>query len=163
MEYYFTRIDSPIGLLYIVATDRFLVGLTPENGWDKLKKKFNNLVEKESVISRQTKLELEEYFEKRRVDFDLPLSLDGTTFQKKAWNALLDIPYGQTISYAKQAENIGNPKAVRAIGGANGANPISIVVPCHRVIGKSGKLTGYASGLDIKEYLLNLESSNLPT
>ena len=163
MGYYFTRMDSPIGLLYIVATDKFLVGLTPENGWDRLKKKFNNLVEKQNAILNQTKLELEEYFEKKRVDFDLPLYFEGTAFQKKAWKALLDIPYGQTISYAKQAENIGNPKAVRAIGGANGANPISIVVPCHRVIGKSGKLTGYASGLDIKEYLLNLESSNLPT
>lgn len=163
MGYYFTRMDSPIGLLYIVATDKFLVGLTPKNGWDKLKKKFNNLVEKQNAILNQTKLELEEYFEKKRVDFDLPLSFDGTAFQKKAWKALLDIPYGQTISYAKQAENIGNPKAAIAIGGANGANPISIVVPCHRVIGKSGKLTGYASGLDIKEYLLNLESSNLPT
>jgi len=163
MEYYYTQMDSPIGWLYIVTTDKFLVGLTPENGWGRLKKKFANLVEKDSAISRQTKLELEEYFDKKRVSFDLPLSLDGTSFQKRAWDALLDIPYGQTISYAKQAENIGNPKAVRAIGGANGANPISIIVPCHRVIGKSGKLTGHASGLEIKEFLLNLESSKLST
>jgi methylated-DNA-[protein]-cysteine S-methyltransferase len=151
--------DSPVGWLYIVATDKFLVGLTPENGWGRLKKRFSNLLELDNEILKQSKIELAEYFARKRVDFDLPLSLKGTIFQKKAWDALLDIPYGETISYGQQAQNIGNPKALRAIGGANGANPISIIVPCHRVISKSGKLTGYASGLDIKEYLLKLESS----
>jgi len=159
MGYYYTQMDSPIGWLYIVATDKFLVGLAPENGWNRLKKKFSNLIELENKILKQAKIELEEYFIGKRIDFDLPLSLEGTVFQKKAWDALLDIPYGKTISYGQQAQNIGNPKAVRAIGGANGANPISIIVPCHRVIGKSGKLTGYSSGLDIKKYLLKLESS----
>jgi methylated-DNA-[protein]-cysteine S-methyltransferase len=152
-------VNSPIGWLYIIATDKFLVGLTPENGWGRLKKKFSNLVQSDNALLEQCKIELQEYFLKKRVSFDLPLSPSGTAFQEKAWDALLDIPYGETISYGEQAANIGNPKAVRAIGGANGANPISIIIPCHRVIGKSGKLTGYASGLDIKRYLLELEES----
>ena len=157
METCFKKIDSPIGILCIVASSCYLVGLTPEKGWATLQKKFDKLAEGENDIINKTQLQLNEYFSGIRHKFDIPLSLSGTSFQKSAWNALLDIPYGKTICYADQAKNIGNPKAVRAIGRANGANPISIVVPCHRVIGKSGKLTGYASGIDIKAYLLELE------
>jgi len=160
MKYYLKKIDSLVGVLYIVATSKHLVGLTPENGWDRLKKRFNDLIENENDIVNKTQYQLDEYFKRDRQKFDIPISLNGTDFQKSAWNALLDIPYGKTISYGQQAKNIGFPKATRALGGANGANPISIIVPCHRVIGKSGKLTGYASGLDIKKILLDLEKSN---
>ncbi|MDX1808653.1 MAG: methylated-DNA--[protein]-cysteine S-methyltransferase [Sulfurospirillaceae bacterium] len=157
MKHNYKRISSPIGLLYIVATKTHLVGLTPESGWEKLKKRFENLHEEDNDILVKTQNQLKDYFDKKRFEFDIPLFFNGTKFQNAAWKALLQIPYGNTISYQEQAIGIGNPKAVRAIGGANGANPISIIVPCHRVIGKSGKLTGYASGLDIKKYLLELE------
>lgn len=144
-------------MLYIAATDERLVGLTPENGWDKLKKSFRDITEGDNDILTRTLNQLTEYFNKQRTKFDIPILLHGTEFQKSAWNALLEIPYGVTISYQKQAENIGNLKALRAVGGANSANNIAIIIPCHRVIGKSGKLTGYTGGLDIKKYLLDLE------
>lgn len=103
--------------------------------------------------------ELEEYFLGRRREFDLPLSPDGTEFQKRVWAALREIPYGETRSYSEIAGQVGNPKAVRAVGMANHRNPIAIMIPCHRVIGKNGSLTGYAGGLDLKERLLKLEHS----
>lgn len=104
--------------------------------------------------------QLKEYFEKKRKVFDVKLDISqGTEFQQEAWKALLDIPYGETRSYQEQAEAVKNPKAVRAIGGANHNNPISIIIPCHRVIGKNGKLTGYGGGLFRKEYLLDLEEA----
>jgi len=105
--------------------------------------------------------QLGDYFEGKRQDFDLPLALEGTPFQKKVWLALADIPYGETISYAELARRIGSPKAVRAVGSANGQNPIPIVLPCHRVIGSDGKLRGYAGGLDMKARLLRLENGLL--
>ena len=98
--------------------------------------------------------------EYKRKHFNIPLDLSGTNFQLKAWEALKKIPYAKTVSYSDQAKLIGNPKASRAIGNANNANPISIIVPCHRVIGKSGKLVGYGGGLDRKDYLLELEQKN---
>jgi len=104
------------------------------------------------------KKELEEYFDKKRTKFTVKIDFkEGTKFQRACWKALCNIPYGKTISYSEEAKYINNPKAVRAVGGANGKNLISIVVPCHRVVGKSGKLTGFASGLWRKEYLLKLE------
>jgi len=108
-------------------------------------------------IIDSTRIQLQEYFAGERTEFNLPITFDGTEFQKRTWRALLSIPYGQTRSYSEQAILIGNPKAVRAVGRTNGLNPIGIVVPCHRVIGKSGKLTGYAGGLDVKKFLLDLE------
>lgn len=110
-----------------------------------------------SPLVLKCKKELEEYFYGDRIKFSVKLDMHGTDFQVKCWKELSKIPYGKSISYKVQAENIGNPKAVRAVGGANGKNPISIIVPCHRVIGKNGKLTGYASGLWRKEYLLKRE------
>jgi methylated-DNA-[protein]-cysteine S-methyltransferase len=101
--------------------------------------------------------QLQEYFAGTRNRFDLELDFAGTDFQKKVWQALLTIPFGETRSYSQIAEQIGNPSAVRAVGAANGKNPISIVAPCHRVIGASGKLTGFAGGLEAKERLLTLE------
>ncbi len=104
--------------------------------------------------------QLKEYFDGKRKVFDVKLDISqGTEFQQEAWKALLDIPYGETRSYQEQAAAIKNPKAVRAIGGANHNNPISIIIPCHRVIGKNGKLTGYGGGLFRKEYLLDLEKA----
>jgi len=102
--------------------------------------------------------QLEEYFAGRRQQFDLPLAADGTTFQRMVWRQLVSIPYGDTISYGELACRIGNPRAARAVGLANGANPIPIIVPCHRVIGANGALTGFGGGLSIKQKLLALEA-----
>ena len=113
-------------------------------------------------ISRFTAVikQLHEYFSGDRRTFDLPLDLKGTPFQLQAWHALLEIPYGETLTYGEQAVAISNPKAVRAIGLANGKNPISIIVPCHRVIGKNGTLTGYGGGIERKKFLLQLEKNH---
>ena len=103
--------------------------------------------------------QLGQYFAKERTDFDLPLDLQGTDFQQEAWKALARIPYGETWTYKQQAELLGRPKAVRAVGAANGKNPVSIVLPCHRVIGSNGTLTGFAGGLDTKKQLLLFEGA----
>ena len=122
----------------------------------------------EPIISNPDELcnlatkQLDEYFAGTRIEFDLPLkAIKGTDFQKAAWQALTTIPYGETISYGEQAKRMNNPKAVRAVGGANGKNPFSIVVPCHRVIGANGTLTGYTGGMSRKEWLLDFERSVL--
>ena len=109
-------------------------------------------------LEATAKEQLREFFEGKRRAFELPLDLRGTPSQKKVWQALTRIPYGKTISYGEQARRLGNPGAARAVGGANNRNPIAIIIPCHRVIGSSGHLTGYASGLKIKKFLLDLES-----
>ena len=114
-------------------------------------------VEEETDITKQTKLQLNEYFKGKRKEFTIPLLFAGTDFQKKVWNALLKIPYGKTESYSGLSKISGNEKAVRAVASANGANAISIIVPCHRVIGCKGDLVGYAGGLQTKKKLLNLE------
>ncbi|WP_019230401.1 methylated-DNA--[protein]-cysteine S-methyltransferase [Sedimentibacter sp. B4] len=111
----------------------------------------------ETNLLKNAALQLNEYFEGKRNSFDLPLNPKGTEFQKKVWAALCDIPYGETRSYKQIAEYIGNPKACRAVGMANNKNPIMIFIPCHRVVGSDGSLTGYAGGLDMKEKLLSLE------
>lgn len=115
---------------------------------------------KETVLLREAHRQLQEYFAGLRRIFDLPLAPEGTTFQLAAWQALLTIPYGQTASYKEMAVKVGNPKACRAIGMANNKNPISIIIPCHRVIGTGGKLVGYAGGLDTKQKLLALEQKH---
>lgn len=111
----------------------------------------------ETALLKEAKKQLEEYFQGIRRVFDLPLSLSGTPFQQKDWEALLEIPYGETRSYKDIAERIGSPKGFRAVGMANHNNPVSIIVPCHRVIGSDGSMVGYGGGLDIKAYLLNFE------
>ena len=105
--------------------------------------------------------QLGEYFAGSRRDFELPLDLHGTQFQVAAWNALAEIPYGRTASYGQQAASIGRPKAVRAIGGANGRNPVAIVLPCHRIVGADGSLTGFGGGIEVKKWLLDHEQSML--
>jgi len=156
--FYLQKIKSPVGEINIVADETHLLAVIPDINWHKYIKKFKGINDSGNKITQDTHSQLDEYFAKKRKNFNLPISLSGTDFQNKAWQALLDIPYGETISYIEQANRVGQPKAQRAVGGANGANPIAIIIPCHRVIGKSGKLTGYASGIKIKKYLLKLES-----
>jgi methylated-DNA-[protein]-cysteine S-methyltransferase len=122
----------------------------PGPGWTKDKAPF-------AEVMRQ----LRAYFDGKLKEFDLPLTLEGTDFQRRVWTSLMAIQYGETLSYAELAERIGNPKAVRAVGLANGSNPIPIIIPCHRVIGSNGSLTGFGGGLDTKKTLLALESKQI--
>ncbi len=158
MKKYYKVIESPIGIIYAIATATHLVALLLKSNEEEMNQQFDFPLNEENAILTQTQKQLHEYFGGKRRVFEIPLLLQGTPFQRLAWDALLKIPYGATISYKVQAMSIDKPKAFRAIGGANGANPIPIIVPCHRVIGASGKLTGYANGLDVKKYLLDLEN-----
>lgn len=116
-------------------------------------------IEESSELIEKTITQLEEYFAHKRKVFDIPLLMLGTDFQKSVWDGLIKIPYSETASYLNLAKNIGNEKAVRAVASANGANAISILIPCHRIIGSDGSLTGYAGGLDVKKKLLDIESN----
>ena len=151
MRYYIKYI-SPIADLYLVEERGQLV----EISFHQLERR-EEMEEKRTELLEEAERQLQEYFAGRLQHFDLPLYPQGTEFQKKVWKALMSIPYGETRSYGEIAKQIGNEKAVRAVGGANHVNPISIVIPCHRVIGKNGSLTGYGGGLKIKETLLTLE------
>lgn len=155
---YYCYVDTPIGELLVAGEDDALAMIgfpqgsmrrDPDPDWI-----YN---EKPLATARQ---QLGEYFAGSRKDFDLPLKLSGTEFQVSVLKALQEIPYGETVSYGEIARRIGRPKAVRAVGAANGRNPIPIVVPCHRVIGSGGDLTGFGGGLDTKEALLRLEAEN---
>lgn len=127
---------------------------------ERIKKALNaEYIEKDDEVLQKTRLQLDEYFEMKRSKFDIPLLMVGTKFQKSVWNALLKIPYGKTASYLELSKIIGNEKAVRAVANANGANSIGIIIPCHRIIGSDGKLTGYAGGLALKKRLLELENN----
>ncbi len=153
-------VTSPVGKLKLVATEAGLFAILWEND-NPRRVPLKGLVEKnDQRILVETERQLKEYFAGKRDEFSIPLDMRGTTFQKEVWCALLEIPFGRTLSYGEIAKQLGRPTASRAVGAANGRNPISIVVPCHRVIGSSGKLTGFAGGLDAKAYLLNLETSN---
>jgi len=159
MKLMYQKIDSPIGNLYIGTCDNKLSIVAMDTNWDVLQNKYSEVIDMSNSILDQTQQQLDEYFAKKRKVFDIPLIFSGSDFQIQTWNALLQIPFGSVITYSKQASMINNPKAVRAVGRTNGLNPISIIVPCHRVIGKSGKLTGYAGGLHVKKFLLELEGS----
>ena len=150
---YYWRLNSPVGPLVLAVSERGLVAV--EFGTRAIPPGWQESAEKTALYVRQ----LEEYFSGRRRQFDLPLDLHGTDFQERCWHELLKIPYGETRSYADIARGIGRPTAVRAVGLANGQNPIAIVVPCHRVIGSDGSLTGYGGGLHIKRRLLELEGA----
>ncbi len=163
---YIQTYKSPVGDMILGAYDNVLCmanwkyGKTKERIDRKLENALNsNYVEAYSEAIEEAKQQLDEYFTGSRIHFDIPLLMVGTTFQKSVWHALLQIPYGKTASYLEQAKQIGNEKAVRAVASANGTNAISIFIPCHRIIGNNGTLTGYAGGLDIKEKLLELEKS----
>jgi len=158
MTYSFHIMPSPVGALKLVASDRGLAAVLWEND-DPKRVPLEPLVEgRKHPALLEAERQLNEYFAGNRKAFSLPLDFRGTDFQKAVWQALLTIPFGETRSYAQIAKQMGNPAAVRAVGAANGRNPISIIAPCHRVIGSSGKLTGFAGGLEIKARLLALES-----
>ena len=150
-------IRSPVGVLTLIASNDGLAAILWEN--DRPGRVRLNVVAEDAQhpIFVETERQLAEYFAGQRKIFDLKLDFIGTEFQKKVWHALLTIPFGETRTYAQIAKQIGHPTAVRAVGAANGRNPISIVTPCHRVIGSSGELTGFAGGLDVKARLLRLE------
>lgn len=155
-------INSPVGQLKLVATERGLVAILWEND-NPRRVPLGDVVETDSnPILLETERQLREYFAGQRREFELPLDFQGTEFQRRVWSALLTIPYGQTRSYAQIAQQIGCPAAVRAVGAANGKNPLSIIAPCHRVLGSNGKLTGFAGGLETKAKLLSLERDGAP-
>ncbi len=153
----YKTMESPVGELKLVASDKGLVAILWENDHpDRVR--LTDLVEDEgNRILFETEQQLKEYFAGDRKSFSVPLDMRGTPFQKNVWEALLAIPFGETRNYGQLAKQLGNPRATRAVGAANGRNPLSIVVPCHRVIGSSGKLTGFAGGLETKAHLLGLE------
>ncbi|KAF1029265.1 MAG: Methylated-DNA--protein-cysteine methyltransferase [Pseudomonas sp.] len=158
----YTLMPSPVGQLTLVARHGKLAAILWENERAN-RVRLGPLQEaRQSPVLEETRRQLQEYFDGTRNRFELELDFVGTDFQKKVWQALLTIPFGETRSYSQIAQQIGNPKAVRAVGAANGRNPISIVTPCHRVIGASGGLTGFAGGLKAKQYLLALEGDELP-
>lgn len=153
---YQSLLPTPIGTVRILANDEAITHIDFVDEADAS-------AHAENDVTRLARQQLTDYFEGQRQAFDLPLAPSGTEFQQACWQALVRIPYGETRYYAEQARVIQRPSAVRAVGAANGANPISIVVPCHRVIGKSGQLTGYAGGLDRKAWLLALERGAVTT
>lgn len=148
--------DYPIGTIWIAEKDGAIKYVTFSNQDEYI----SDYDMAETPLIRETAIQLTEYFEGIRIEFNLPLSVQGTDFQKSVWKALQTIPYGETRSYKEIAAQIGNPKAARAVGMANNRNPISIIIPCHRVIGHQGNLVGYGGGLSIKQYLLDLEKGD---
>jgi methylated-DNA-[protein]-cysteine S-methyltransferase len=156
---FYTTFESPVGPLLLagetsglrlVSFESSKHAAPPQADWKQDKAPFAEVIR-----------QLQAYFRRELREFDLPIVMEGTEFQRRVWNALREIPYGETISYFQLAERIGNPKAVRAVGLANGSNPIPIIVPCHRVIGSDGSLTGFGGGLSTKKILLELESKQL--
>jgi methylated-DNA-[protein]-cysteine S-methyltransferase len=154
---WFKFVPSPIGRLKLVASDSGLVAILWEHDSPRRVRLSELVLCPEHPILVRTEKELGEYFAGDRDTFTIPLDMRGTDFQKQVWEALLGIPFGQTRTYGQLANQLGNPRATRAVGAANGRNPLAILVPCHRVIGFSGKLTGFAGGLDAKAHLLKLE------
>lgn len=153
----FTTTLSPVGTLTLVASDAGLVAILWENDRPGRVKLGAMAEAPDHPVLAETARQLRDYFDGRRTSFDLPLDFRGTDFQKRVWAALLTIPFGETRSYGAIARQIGRPNASRAVGAANGRNPISIVAPCHRVIGTNGALTGFAGGLAAKQLLLGIE------
>jgi methylated-DNA-[protein]-cysteine S-methyltransferase len=158
-RYVYKVMPSPVGLLTLVGSDDGLAAIlwaTERPGRVRLP---DATEERRHPVLMETERQLKEYFAGRRRAFALTLDMTGTAFQKKVWSALLTIPFGETRSYAQIARQIGRPAAARAVGAANGRNPLSIVAPCHRVVGSTGALTGFAGGLEAKARLLALESA----
>ncbi|HEU4480833.1 MAG TPA: methylated-DNA--[protein]-cysteine S-methyltransferase [Actinomycetota bacterium] len=152
---YLTTVDSPIGTLTLTSDGAVLTGLSfhvlPRNltsGWTRDDAPFREAIE-----------QLDAYWSGSLRTFEIPFALTGTPFQERVWRALADIPYGETISYGELARRVDSPRAVRAVGRANGSNPLPLILPCHRVIGANGSLTGYGGGLERKEHLLRLEGA----
>lgn len=144
--------ETPVGKICIGEENGCITHVT----WSKIPQEY---ILEETELILNCKKQLDEYFAGKRKNFDLPLVPKGTEFQQKVWNALMEIPYGETRTYGEIAAAIGNPKAARAVGMANNKNPIGIIIPCHRVVGANGKLVGYAGGMEKKEWLLSLEKN----
>jgi methylated-DNA-[protein]-cysteine S-methyltransferase len=161
-QYVYKWVESPIGRLKLVGSDAGLAAIL----WDKENPRavpWRVMGEADAhPVLVEAARQLAEYFAGERKQFELPLDFVGTDFQRQVWRALRAIPFGQTRSYRDIARQIGHPKAVRAVGAANGRNPIAIIAPCHRVIGSNGKLTGYGGGLPVKAHLLALEARHAP-
>ncbi len=157
MSYVYKTMKSPVGELKLVASDKGLAAILWENDKPRRVRLAAVSEDKNHPVLLEAERQLKDYFSGKRKSFSVKLDFQGTEFQKKVWAALLTIPFGETRSYGQIAKQIQNPKAVRAVGAANGKNPISIIAPCHRVIGSTGKLTGFAGGLEAKARLLALE------
>ena len=155
----FQKLSTPIGELTLVASQRGLRAVLWPTDEGRVPLPERLMPSTADPVLSSAARQLEQYFSRERTSFDLPLDLHGTEFQQSVWRSLQEIPYGQTWTYKKQAIQINRPKAVRAIGSANGKNPVSIVLPCHRVIGTNGSLTGFAGGLETKKQLLLLEEA----
>lgn len=160
MTYSYKTIPSPVGDLKLVASDKGLAAILWENDKPGRVRLGAMVEDADHPVLVETGRQLDAYFAGTLTAFTVPLDFAGTDFQKSVWQALLTIPFGETRSYAEIARQVGRPSAVRAVGAANGKNPISIIAPCHRVIGSNGALTGFAGGLAAKERLLGLESGH---
>jgi methylated-DNA-[protein]-cysteine S-methyltransferase len=154
-----TVMDSPVGLLTFVAVDGALTGLYMDR--QRYRPETETFGDRDETLFAQAVEEMEEYFAGRRTEFHVRLAFVGTPFQQLVWGALRKIPFGQTVSYGQLADRLGRPNAARAVGLANGHNPIGIIVPCHRVVGAKGGLVGYGGGLERKRHLLDFERSVL--
>ena len=159
MKQFYKQMESPVGKLKLVANSQALVAVLWEQERPNRVKLGTPMFDPKHPILLETERQLREYFLVQRTQFDLPLEPNGSNFQKKVWQALREIPFGQTRSYLDLANAVGSSKASRAVGAANGKNPLSIIVPCHRVVGSDGSLTGFAGGLQAKAALLALEAS----
>lgn len=157
MTYAYKTMNSPVGRLKLIASSKGLAAVLWEDDDPRRVRVPSSKLDTKLDILLEAERQLKEYFSGTRTSFSLPLDLQGTEFQIKVWKNLLKIPYGETRSYGELARKIGNPNASRAVGAAIGRNPVSIIVPCHRVIGASGQLTGFAGGLKVKATLLKLE------
>lgn len=153
-----TFVDSPVGPLFVAASSDGLRAIEFRDNRHPVKRD-GEWQTGDNAVLRKARRQLDEYFAGKRRTFDLPLSPQGTDFQRTVWTTLASIPYGETISYAQLASRVGKPSAMRAVGAANGRNPLPIVLPCHRVIGADGSLTGFGGGLPTKQFLLKLEGA----
>jgi methylated-DNA-[protein]-cysteine S-methyltransferase len=156
----YTIVQSPIGELLLLGDGEVLHGLYMQAGRKPVR--MRAAWQRDDSALADAREQLAEYFAGERTSFDLPMQLNGSAFQRNVWHALTAIPYGQTISYGELARRIGRPDLARAVGTANGQNPIAVIVPCHRVIGSDGKLVGYGGGLENKRLLLDLEQGTVP-
>jgi methylated-DNA-[protein]-cysteine S-methyltransferase len=156
----YSYIESPIGQIFVQGDEHFVTGLfmPKHRHW----RGPDPTLRRSDAMLARVREQLAEYFAGVRREFDMPVKLAGTPFQQRVWQELVNIPFGATITYAELAQRVGKPTATRAVGAANGRNPVSIIVPCHRVIGANGKLTGYGGGLDRKEWLLAWERGETP-
>jgi methylated-DNA-[protein]-cysteine S-methyltransferase len=159
MKYIYKTTPTPVGQLKLIASEKGLAAVLWETN-DPKRVRFSAERDKSNAILIKTELQLSEYFAGERTKFSIPLDVQGTEFQKSVWRGLLTIPFGETRSYGQLAKLLNHPRASRAVGAAIGKNPVSIIVPCHRVIGSNGELTGFAGGLDVKEKLLRHERQN---